>query len=111
MKNLQSLLTSVLIIVLIASCSNLPSSPNPSSTIPQNEEIHPQIKIPEIPFNRDGAFFPLRYKDGKLVPSYQWKVCVKEIVVCLKWETKTVYFEDLEWFYLNDFGLTKRRRP
>ena len=111
MKNLTNLLMRGLIIVLIVSCSSLPSSPSPSSITQQNEVIPQPIQIPEIPFNRDGAFFPLRHKDGKLVPSYQWKVCVKQVIVCLKWETKTVYFENLEWFYLNDFGLSKRRKP
>lgn len=107
MKNSISLLMSALIIGLIQSCSNYRSFRSHSSIIQPSEEI----QIPEIPFNRDGAFFPLRFKDGKYVPSYQWRVCKKELIVCLKWETKTVYFENLEWFYLNDFGLAKRRKP
>ena len=67
---------------------------------------------PEIPFSKEDAFYPLRRGlDGKIVPTYQWRQCVKKFVFCLKWETKRVDFNDLEWFYSNGFGLSKRKRP
>jgi hypothetical protein len=67
---------------------------------------------PEIPFSREDAFYPLRgSKDGKIVPSYQWRECVKKFIWCTKWETKRVDFIDLEWFLANGFGLSKRKKP
>jgi hypothetical protein len=45
------------------------------------------------------------------LPSYQWKECTKKILICVRWETKTVYFEDLGWFMANGFGLMKRPKP
>lgn len=61
--------------------------------------------------NVNEAFFPLRYREnGKILPSYQWRECVKRIIFCVKWEKKTVYFENLEWFEANGFGLTKLRK-
>jgi hypothetical protein len=58
------------------------------------------------------AFFPLRInKTGKIMPSYSWRECVKNFVFCLEWRKKTLYFENLEWFYANGYGLTKRKDP
>lgn len=72
------------------------------------------VKIgPDIPYHNTDAFYPLRRskKDpSKILPTYQWKECVKKFVVCLKWETKRVEL-DLEWFLDNKFGLSKRRKP
>jgi hypothetical protein len=98
-------------------------STNSKQSLPASQNIHlpnnleivspgQSVSIPQIPFSVDKAFFPLRRDvDGKLKPSYQWRVCKKKFVVCIKWEAKRVFFEDLEWFYLNGFGLTKRRKP
>ena len=74
----------------------------------ENKDLGP-IVPPEIPFDRQRAFFPLRVnpETGHTVPSYQWRVCVKQFIFCIKWEPKTAYFEDLEWFKLNGFGLSK----
>lgn len=70
------------------------------------------VVAPEIPFLKEDAFYPLRRGfDAKIVPTYQWRECTKRFIVCLKWETKRVDFNDLEWFYLNGFGLSKRKRP
>jgi hypothetical protein len=67
---------------------------------------------PEIPFNREDAFYPLRRNEsGQIVPTYQWRLCVKKFIWCTKWETKKVEFVDLEWFMANGFGLSKRKRP
>jgi hypothetical protein len=67
---------------------------------------------PEIPFNPEDAFFPLRRnKGGKIVPTYQWRECGKRIIICLRWDNKRVEFNDLEWFMANGFGLAKRKRP
>ena len=108
-----SLVMSVLTIALIQSCSNLESYPKVSSnTLVKNQETSLVQIAPEIPMNRDEAFFPLRRNPkGKIVPSYQWQECEKRIIFCIKWRTKTVYFEDLEWFLSNDWGLNKRRKP
>lgn len=112
MKNLISLMRTSLIISLIASCSSLKSSANLSYITPQNEETPTQIQQPKIPFNREGAFYKLRRNpEGKILPSYQWKECTKKILICVRWETKTVYFEDLGWFMANGFGLMKRPKP
>lgn len=61
--------------------------------------------------NVNEAFFPLRYReDGKILPSYTWRECKKRFVVCLSWENKIVYFENLEWFQANGFGITKLKK-
>ena len=112
MKNLISLMKNSLIISLIASCSSLKSSANLSSTTLPNGATQTQIQQPEIPFNREGAFYKLRRNpEGKILPSYQWKECTKKILICVKWETRTVYFENLGWFMANGFGLMKRPKP
>ncbi len=102
-----------LIFALTISCSSLESSPRVSSTTLAKTETSELVQIaPEIPFNTDEAFLPLRQRqDGKILPSYQWRQCVKRFVVCVKWEKKRVYFEDLSWFLSNGFGLTKQRKP
>lgn len=66
-------------------------------------------KAPDIALNPEDAFFPLRSdpSDGKVKPSYQYDLCVKKFIVCLKFEKRTVFFEDLTWFYQNSFGLKK----
>lgn len=69
---------------------------------------------PNIPFSREDAFYPLRRSKAdplKIIPTYQWRKCVKRFVWCTKWEVERVEFVDLEWFMANGFGLTKRRRP
>ena len=106
-------LMSVLICVSMISCSNLESSPKVSSTTLAKTEQSSLVQIaPDIPFNKDEAFFPLRLRqDGKILPSYQWRQCTKRFVVCVKWEKRTVYFEDLSWFYSNEYGLTKQKKP
>ena len=99
------------LILLLTACTSIPQhSPNLLSPKQENS-LAPVIVPPEIPFDRNNAFFPLRInpETGNTVPSYRWRVCSKKFVVCLKWEPKTVYFEDLEWFRLNDFGLSKRK--
>ncbi len=112
MKSLISLMKNSLIISLIASCTSLPSSVSPSSTIQPKEGTQTQIQTPRIPFNREGAFYKLRRNpEGKILPSYQWKECTKKILICVRWETKTLYFEDLGWFMANGFGLMKRPKP
>jgi hypothetical protein len=70
---------------------------------------------PQIPFNRDDAFFPLRRSKidpSKIVPTYQTRVCAKKFLgICTHREIKRAEFPDLEWFYANGFGLSKRRKP
>lgn len=34
---------------------------------------------------------------------------MKRFAICLKWEKKTVFFEDLEWFALKGYGLSRQR--
>jgi hypothetical protein len=99
------------LILLLTACSSIPQNSPPSLSPKQENKELLIAQPPEIPFDRERAFFPLRINiaTGNTVPSYQWRVCVKRFVVCLKWEAKTVYFEDLEWFRLNSFGLSKRR--
>jgi len=111
MKNLKKKIVFALMWNLIVSCSNLPSSPNPSSNTQQKIEIK-NLDSPQIPFSNQKAFYQLRKRsDGKILPSYQWRVCVKKIILCTKWEMKTVYYEDLSWFMANEFGLMKRPNP
>ncbi len=107
------LMVSVAILLLTVSCSSVTSSPSLSSQkLASNADASLVLIAPEIPYSREDAFYPLRRgKDGKILPSYQWRECVKKFVVCLKWETRRVEFVDLEWFYANGFGLSKRRRP
>lgn len=112
MKNFLSLLMSVLIISLIQSCSSCELSPKASySTLAKTNDSSVVHAAPEIPINPDVAFFPLRMNEqGKIMPSYQWRECVRRFVICTKWQLKTVYFEDLSWFYANDYGVTKRKK-
>jgi hypothetical protein len=108
MKRCLSLKMNALILSLIVSCSSLESSPKALYNTPEKDQIPDTFKEPKIPFDRQAAFYSLRIKDGKILPSYSWQECKKKFVVCLKWETKIIYFEDLTWFYANDFGLSKR---
>ena len=68
---------------------------------------------PEIPFNREDAFYPLRRnpETGNIVPSYSWRECEKRFIWCTQWGQKIIFFEDLSWFEANGFGLKKRQRP
>ena len=72
-------------------------------------EINNPIPAPDIGVQPDKAFFPLRLdpSDNKIKPSFQSQVCVKKFVICLKYEKRTLFFSDLEWFYANGFGLSK----
>lgn len=61
---------------------------------------------PDIPIDARKAFFPLRQReDGKILPSYQVRTCVKKFIVCTKWQLKTIWFEDISWFLSNEYGL------
>ncbi len=120
MKKWPVILMSVVILGLTASCSNLPQSPEPLPKTSLSEEVAGPTLVhieggnaaPGIPFNSDKAFFPLRRdKDGKIAPSYQWRVCKKSFIWCLEWVPKRVFFHDLEWFLDNGYGLTKRPAP
>jgi hypothetical protein len=79
-------------------------------TVKSDSEII--IIKPDIPYSPEDAFFPLRKRpgDNKILPSYQYKECVKRFIVCVSWETKTFYFEDLEWFFQVGYGLQKMPR-
>jgi hypothetical protein len=103
-------LTSVLILNSIVSCSSLESSPKASSSIPENEPKS-EIQDPPIRFDRQKAFYPLRKKDGKIVPSYSDEICVKKVLgICVKKEIQIIYLDGaMDWFYANEFGLSKRR--
>lgn len=111
----QNLKMIALIWSLTVSCSSLDSSPNLSSTSIAKSESSELVHIsgePKIPFAREDAFYPLRVRgDGEILPSYQWKECVKRFIVCTRWEKRTVFFEDLSWFKAAGFGLSKRDRP
>ena len=67
------------------------------------------IKAPDIAYQPEKAFYPLRLdpSDGKIKPSYQNDICIKEFVVCWKYEKRLLYFPSLEWFLHNGFGLYK----
>lgn len=111
MKNLINLLMLVLITNLIQSCSSLQSSQDPLSCSPEKIEVRPGEK-PEIPFAPEKAFFPLRVNpQGKITPSYRWRECAKRFIVCLEWKDRILYFDDLSWFYANEYGLMKRPSP
>ena len=107
-----NLLTSAVIMFWIQSCSSLEHSQEVSSSTLAKTSNSELVQIaPDIPINKDEAFFPLRRReDGKILPSYFWKVCKRRVIFCLKWEEKKVFFEDLEWFLSNEYGLTKRRK-
>lgn len=73
------------------------------------EANNPLSKAPDISIQPEKAFFPLRVdpSDGKIKPSYQNEVCVKKFILCIKWEKRTLFFNDLDWFYQVGFGLYK----
>lgn len=111
MTKWQSHLTIGLILSLMTACSSLESSHKVLSNSQEKTEANDSLDSPQIPFNVSEAFFPLRQRDdGKIFPSYQWKECKKRIIFCIKYEKKTIYYEDLSWFYANEFGLTKKRK-
>ena len=64
---------------------------------------------PDIGTDPESAFFPLRIdpSDNKIKPSFQSQVCVKTFIVCIKWEKRTLFFDDLSWFRSTGFGLKK----
>lgn len=101
-----------LIIVLILNligCASKQSVLQSSLSESVIQANNPMAKAPDIALNPEDAFFPLRSdpSDGKVKPSYQYDLCVKKFIVCLKFEKRTVFFEDLTWFYQNSFGLKK----
>lgn len=120
MKKFQSQMVISLILLLMPSCSSLKLSPEISQSILAKSESSSLVQIkseasfngPDVPFNPDSAFFPLR-KDvnGIIYPSRQWRACKKSFIWCIEWEVKKVYFKDLEWFLANGYGLAKRRKP
>lgn len=72
--------------------------------------LQSDIEKPVIPFALDEAYLVLRTdSDGVIKPSYRFKECKKRILICVKWEMKTVWFNDLSWFMINGWGLTKRK--
>lgn len=64
---------------------------------------------PDIATHPESAFYPLRIDpfDNKIKPSFQSMICVKKFIICIKWEKRTLFFGDLEWFFSNGFGLKK----
>ncbi len=67
------------------------------------------VKAPDIAYQPEKAFFPLRLdpSDNKIKPSFQNEICVKKFIMCLKWEKRLLFFPDLTWFHMNGFGLMK----
>jgi hypothetical protein len=80
-----------------------------SKSLASNETASLVMIRPDIPFDPENAFFPLRRRpsDGKIMPSYQFNECRKRFILCVKWEKVTVFFEDLEWFHQLNYGLVK----
>lgn len=113
MKNWTKVLTNVLILGLMASCASLKSSETLSLSTPgktENKEI--SQTVPKIPIEIEEAFLPFRMReDGLILPSYQWRECVKKFVICVKWKKQTVFFEDFGFFLDGDYGVTKRPKP
>lgn len=108
--NLIKALMIALILSLI-SCASKPTSSQNSLSENVIQANNPTVKAPDIAFEPEKAFFPLRLdpSDNKFKPSYQNEVCIKKFVICLKWEKRTLFFEDLTWFYQLGFGLYKMR--
>lgn len=102
----------VLTLPLTACSLGQGKSPQKSLLNPQ-EEVSSLAEMPDIPFSRDDAFYPLRKNPDtqNIVPSYSWRECSKRIIFCVRWSLKIIYFEDMTWFHANGFGLTKRQRP
>lgn len=75
----------------------------------QTVKILSSIPAPDIGFEPEKAFFPLRTDpfDNKIKPSFQNEVCVKRFVICVKWQKRTLFFDDLSWFKANNFVLQK----
>lgn len=110
MKKCLNLIVSSLILLLIGCSSNQKPLPEQSSIPTQPSQSDIILEAPQIPFEREKAFYKLRRDEfGIIRPSYQFDECKKRFIFCLKWETKTIFFSDLEWFYQNGFGLSKRK--
>lgn len=99
----------IALILLLTSCASTQSNSQNLLSESAIQANSPLVKAPDIGFQAEKAFFPLRIDpfDGKYKPSYQSKVCVKKFLVCLSWEKRTLFFDDLTWFYQNGFGLYK----
>lgn len=108
-KSLIRALIAVAISGLINSCSTLKSSEK-SSLPSQAMGITSPIKAPDIAYQPEKAFFPLRLdtSDGEIKPSFQNEICAKKILgICYRWEKRLLFFSELDWFFMNGFGLMK----
>lgn len=107
MNSIKALM--IALILSLTSCASKQS--NSQSLLSENaiQANSPTVKAPDIAFEPEKAFFPLRVDpvDGKFKPSYQSEICVKKFLMCLKWEKRTLFFDDLTWFYQLGFGLYK----
>lgn len=73
-------------------------------------KVESNIPAPDIGLNPLKTFFPLRVdpSDNNFRPSFQSQVCVKKFIgICVKWQKRTLFFSELEWFYINNFGLCR----
>ena len=108
-------LIKVLMIALTLSSISCATKPSNSQNYLSENVIqnNAPIPAPDIGYNPEDASFPLRIDpaDGKIKPSYQYQVCVKKFILCLKWEKRTVFFDQLDWFYQQSFELRKMERP
>jgi hypothetical protein len=113
MKKWTALILNALILLSIQSCANVTSSPSLlSQSLAKSSDSELVLIAPEIPFNPEEAFFPLRVnKEGLILPTYQWRECAKRFIWCTKWIEKRVEFKDLSWFHAQGFGLSKRKGP
>lgn len=101
--------TRVLIIGLICVFTSCASKPKILPNSLSESVITANKPGPDIATDPESAFFPLRIdpSDNKIKPSFQSKVCVKTFIICVKWEKRTLFFDDLSWFRANGFGLKK----
>lgn len=110
----MSLIKALMIVVILnlIGCASMPSnSPTYSSqNIVKSNDSTLVLIAPDIAYQPEKAFFPLRVdpSDNKIKPSYQNEVCIKKFLgICTKWEKRTLFFNEMEWFLSLGFGLYK----
>jgi hypothetical protein len=103
-------LVKVLITGLIISLTSCSSNQQSLQNLSSENVTQSSIPAPDIGLNPNKTFFPLRLdlSDNQYKPSFQSEICIKKFIgICTKWQKRTLFFSELEWFYINNFGLCK----
>lgn len=120
--NCHAVIVMSLILLLQSCASNVKNSTNESTPKQVLDSTLPQELFGDAPAIPAGhgitpleAHYPLRRskKDpAKIVPTFQWRECVKRFIWCTKFEAKRLELDDkMEWFLANKFKLVRENGP